>query len=184
MWLLLLLLSKFWTFFLVAPSLGFAPSARSSFLHRPPRPKSRTSAESLEPLFASREEEIARLEEQLRKLREEEKVSSTLTDFPNLSEELSEEEKKIAQQLEMIKGKDMLLSERELIGDGIVENAESEVSGGGIFKVVGAVVALILLIAFSQVPVGQESLSQYSATGSSAVKTIDLGDMNPDAPSQ
>ena len=58
-----------------------------------------------------------------------------------------------------------------------------DVSGGNVvFQAVGAVAGLVLLLAFAQIPVGQEGLAQYSATGSSNVKTIDLGDLNAEAP--
>jgi len=139
--------------------------------------RANTRAPSQISLYGSREEEIARLEETLRKLREEEGLSSEKEDDVTMTEE----EQKISRRLEMVKGKDMLLSESELIGDGIVENAGGE-SSNGLLNVVAAVVGLVLLVAFSQVPVGQESLSQYSATGSSTLKTIDLGDLNADAP--
>ena len=133
------------------------------------------------PLFGSREEEISRLEEQLRKLRKEEEEK---TPEKGADETLTagKEEKISSQRLEATsRSKDMMLSEGDLIGAGIVEDAGGG-GVGGLGGVVAAVVGLVLLIAFSQVPIGQESVSQYSATGSSADRTIDLGDLNPDAP--
>lgn len=165
--------------FLLAPSskrpLSFDGAAGLSTQQRRWR-RATTSTPSQISLHGSREEEIARLEETLRKLREEEGLSSEKDDVT-----MTVEEQKISRRLEMVKGKDMLLSESELIGDGIVENAGGE-SSNGLLSVAAAVVGLVLLVAFSQVPVGQESLSQYSATGSSTLKTIDLGDLNADAP--
>lgn len=130
----------------------------------------------------SRDEEIALLEEQLRKLRQEENTQQPSQDTD--LESMSEEEQKISQRLEKMKGKDMLLSERELIGGGILDNDTdgAHEQGNSVLKIVGALVGISLLVAVAQIPVGQESLSQYSATGSSAVKTIDLGDLNPDIP--
>ena len=149
-------------------------------------------------LFSSREEEIAKLEEQLRKLRldepqvgdDEATSATTITTSRSptttaAAETLTLEEQVIVARLERIQGKDMLLSERELIGDGIVEHAAGDgtASGGTVaLQAVGAILGLGLLLAFAQVPVGREGLAQYSATGSSVVKTIDLGDLNPDAP--
>jgi hypothetical protein len=53
---------------------------------------------------------------------------------------------------------------------------EQESTVGLIAKVVGALVAVLL---FSQIPVGQEDLSKYSSIKSVPVKTsIDLGDIN------
>jgi len=53
---------------------------------------------------------------------------------------------------------------------------EQESTFGLIAKVVGALVAVLV---FSQIPVGQEDLSKYSAIKSGPVKTsIDLGDIN------
>ena len=157
-------------------------------------------------LFATsrREEEIAKLEEQLRQLRAEQgdgedsapavttattttRTSAAASTSTQKDDEkgstLTLEEQKIVARLEKMKGKDMLLSETELIGEGIVENAAGDGSGGNVaFQAVGAIVALVLVIAFAQIPVGQEGLAQYSATGSSNVKVIDLGDLNAEAP--
>jgi len=150
----------------------------------------RTTAAAL--WASSREEEIAQLEAQLRKLRQEEgeSTSSTDGDAEDAEQQLTAQEAKISRRLEQMKGKDMLLSESELIGDGIVQDvvaSSGESNGTGLaVQAAVAIVGLVLLVAFAQVPVGQEGLSQYSATGSSSIQTIDLGDMNPDArsPSQ
>lgn len=121
-------------------------------------------------LFASKEEEIANLEAQIRQLREDEE---------NGTDKMSVKDFDVAKRrLETMKGKDMLLTEEYLISGGIVG---TESKGFNVFGIVGAVVAAVILFAFAQVPVGQENLARYSATGSSVVKSIDLGDLNPDA---
>lgn len=127
-------------------------------------------------LFSSREEEIAKLEAQLRQLRDEE----GLTESKDMEEKLAAKENEISRRLEKMKGKEMLLSEQELISGGLVEVADSNVVDSR-FGVIVAVAAVVFLLLFAQVPVGQEDLSRYSATGSSSVKTIDLGDLNPNA---
>jgi hypothetical protein len=144
-----------------------------------------SSVQSSSVLFASsREEEILKLEEQLRQLKREEEENAkddTVVQEVNAAAE-------VERKLEKIKGKDMLLSEQELITGGIVDlndNISQMPSGASIIPAaIGAVVALVLLISFAQVPVGQDGLAQYSATGSSttAFKQIDLGDINPSKP--
>ena len=125
------------------------------------------------PLRASgKEEEIAKLEEQLRKLKEDESGEPQLT---------AEEKKYVADAkvLENVQGKDMLLSERELIDAKIMDEGESGGGLGGSLTTVLAVVgAAVFLFFFAQVPVGQEDLSRYSTSGSGVVTTIDLGDLN------
>lgn len=140
------------------------------------RPKSTYSIGSrVSSLASSRDEEIAKLEEQLRKLKEEESSK------PDESEALTQEEKKyVANErvLEGVKGKDMLLSERELVDAGLLE--EENTGGVGFGNIVAVVAAVVLLLVFAQIPVGQEDLSRYSATGSAGTTSIDLGDLNPD----
>lgn len=123
------------------------------------------------------EEEIAKLEEQLRKLREDDNDSTTTT--KTVKESLTTEEKRIYDTLEKMQGKEMLLSERELLRDGLVT---TDGDGGGISipAILAGVALLVGVGLFSQIPVGQDGLAQYSASGSSGVNRIDLGDINPD----
>jgi hypothetical protein len=131
--------------------------------------------------FGSREEEIAKLEDQLRQLREgaaiveeEGSAKSDMEDQMTLKEFDAARRK-----LEKMKGKDMLLSEEELISGGIVDGSTND-NSSGLLGVVGVVAALAGLLLFAQIPVGQDELARYSATGSSTIKSIDLGDLNPD----
>jgi len=125
-------------------------------------------------IFSSedRQQEIARLEEQLRTLKEE-----SASEGDSLTEE---EQKYVADEkvLEKVQGKDMLLTEQELVDAELLKNEEND--GGGLLPILAAVGLAAFLFFFSQVPVGQEDLARYQPTGSSTSKTIDLGDMNPD----
>ena len=157
---LVLSLLLLWTMPFLA---AFSPGTR--FLNSPTL--------GLLPLFDSKEEEIARLEDQLLRLKEEEDgAEKTFLEANN------ERTTARARKLEKMQGKEMILSEQELYDGGFVEEENS--GGGNIAGLVGAVLAVVGIIAFAQIPIGQENLSRYSATGSAIIKTIDLGDLNPD----
>lgn len=136
-----------------------------------------------------RDDEIIKLEEQLRQLKlEQEKQDQELQQKQKEEDEIdmNTSNQKFN---EILKGKDMILSERELIDGGIVESAMSTMTNNSLVTAVALFVALVGgLIAFSQIPVGQESLTKYSAPiGSSSTSSllkqiIDLGDLNPDNP--
>jgi hypothetical protein len=152
------------------------PLRRLDSWHRAVLPPRSDNNRQTTVLFSSRDEEIAKLEAQLRQLRENEEAPDGST---KEDDKLSIAEFEAAKRrLEMVKGKDMLLTEHALLSGGLLDN---ESKGGNLFGIVGAVVAVVFLLLFSQVPIGQENLARYSATGSSNVKSIDLGDLNPDS---
>jgi hypothetical protein len=138
--------------------------------------------------FGTRDDEIAKLEDQLRQLRED-GTDVGASAMSSRSEVFTKDDSEDAfslkefdmarRRLEKTKGKDMLLSEQQLISGGLMEDTSNGRSSG-ILGIVGAVVALVGLLLFAQVPVGQDELARYSATGSSTIKSIDLGDLNPD----
>ena len=113
------------------------------------------------PLRDSKEDEIAKLEEQLRKLKEEKKAGQTATVEPKQDEPL--EEIKL----------EMFMTERWK-----VEEPTATTTVGGFSGVLYAVAAVLALALFSQVPIGQEDLSKYSVGNSPAAQQIDLGDLN------
>jgi hypothetical protein len=113
------------------------------------------------PLRDSKEEEIAKLEEQLRRLKEENKAEQPAYG-------VAEDEEKFDDV-----PLDMFMTERWKI-----QEAESAGSSGGFSGVLYAVAAVLALALFSQVPVGQEDLSKYSVGNSPAAEQIDLGDLN------
>lgn len=122
--------------------------------------------------FSSREEEIAKLEEQLRKLKEEQVEEGSVPDQVSSP--------KNARKLEKVQGKDIFLSEQALYEGNIVEDQSTE--GNVVQTALAAVAAVLFLAIFSQIPIGQEDLSKYSVAPTSIQRTIDLGDLNPDAP--
>lgn len=131
------------------------------------------------PLLGTRDDEIAKLEAQLRQLRESEKDTTNASTGEGYDDTLTVEEFEVAKRrLEKMKGKDMLLTEQYLISGGLIDK---ESQGSNVLGIVGVVVVIVFILVFSQVPVGQEDLARYSATGSSTLKSIDLGDLNPDA---
>jgi hypothetical protein len=116
----------------------------------------------------SKEEEIAKLEEQLKKLKEDGSTSETPRAYEGgtevVVEEPAEEEISI----------DLFLSEQWKEE----EKAAAESSeGGGFVGIIAAVGLALFLVGFSQVPVGQEDLSKYSAI-KAPTQTIDFGDLN------
>lgn len=137
---------------------------------------------------STRDEEIAKLEAQLRQLRESETSESNEEESPTEATKLDPDDVRTLQEfaearrrLEKVKGKDMLLTEQELIKGGLMDgSSSSSIFGGAVPAVAVAIAAFVGLIAFAQIPIGQDDLARYSATGSSTLKTIDLGDLNPD----
>ena len=123
------------------------------------------------------DEKIAQLEAKLRTLKEEQQIG----DGGDAEEEDEDEEAEAATM-------DMVFSEgwkqaRESYDPKntatVTRQTEEQKSTLGLVtKVVGGLVALIV---FSQIPVGQEGLSKYSANTSGPTKAtiIDLGDRNP-----
>ena len=135
---------------------------------------------------SSKDDEIAKLEEQLRKLKEEKSPTAALeatemasTSVTAVADQKLEEEIPIS----------MFLSEGWKEGDNNngnndtiqnkQNNAEADTGGiiGNLLKALGVVV---VLIALSQIPVGQENLSKYSGSIKSgenpASTSIDLGE--------
>eukprot|EP00533_Pseudo-nitzschia_delicatissima_P014594 CAMPEP_0197270600 /NCGR_PEP_ID=MMETSP1432-20130617/7408_1 /TAXON_ID=44447 /ORGANISM="Pseudo-nitzschia delicatissima, Strain UNC1205" /LENGTH=197 /DNA_ID=CAMNT_0042735911 /DNA_START=46 /DNA_END=639 /DNA_ORIENTATION=+ len=122
----------------------------------------------------AKQEQIAKLEAELRQLKEGQSAEE--------SPETAEEDEEMLEEASM----DMFLSEgwKEAREGYDPKNTatvtrQTEEQGslvGTLAKVVGGIVAIVF---FSQIPVGQEDLSKYSAIKSGPAKTsIDLGDTN------
>lgn len=122
--------------------------------------------------LSATDDDIAKLEAQLQQLKEERK--SQQLEAP-LSPEL----------LERAQRTDMILSEQDLVSGGIVKNDEDD-SSFNIGSVVAGIVGLVVILLFSQIPVGQDDLARYSpSTGpknAATATSIDLGDLNPSKP--
>jgi len=142
----------------------------------------------------SKDDEIAKLEEQLKKLKEgkstvvapsgEEKIEESASIAPPspLRTDDADADEEVLEEASM----DMFLSEgwKEAKSNYDPSNTatnkrQADEQGsliGTVVKVVGGILAVVL---FSQIPVGQEDLSKYSAIKSGpAVTTVDLGDTN------
>jgi hypothetical protein len=117
---------------------------------------SRTSLSAID-----KEEAIEKLEEQLRKLKQEaagDEVDSDAMDVAEPDEEIVSEA--------------MFLSEYWKEGEA-TESEESSV----LSPILGAIGLAILLAVFSQVPIGREDLSKYSVI-KAPTEQLDLGDLN------
>lgn len=184
------LLSPFIVVLLSCPNaaIGFAPPTCKTIAHRASCSVSTTTALG----SSSREEEIAKLEEQLRQLKQEQQNDDAATEGGggdgtafSTTAEINQVEQRI---LEKVQGKDMILSEQDLYDGNIVQDQSSSSSteeGGGsvVQNVLVAVLAVVFLVVFSQIPIGQEDLSKYSVSPTtSSSRTIDLGDLNTDVP--
>jgi len=113
-------------------------------------------------IFSDKQQEIAKLEEQLEALKNEQEAEAIAGDDSVPTEE----------EVDM----DMFLTEqwKEAKANVDKKKAEDQSSAiGGVAKVVAALLALVL---FSQVPIGGEDLTKYSV--GTQVDTIDLGDLN------
>ena len=115
-------------------------------------------------LWSSREEEIAKLEEQL-KLLKEEKVAAAVEEEESLTVQMPTEETPM----------ELFVSEKWKEGEDTTTTTESS-SGISVTNVVGAIGLVVGLVVFSQIPVGQEDFSKYSISPPS--NEIDLGDLN------
>jgi hypothetical protein len=133
---------------------------------------------------SAKDEEIARLEEEIRRLREEIPAES-MSEEEEASESAFEVARAVAEKkrlLAEVRGKDMLLTEGTLIQENILASEASVTTFGLMPALLGAMLAAGV-IAFSQVPIGQDNLSRYSVQAGPTVSTkIDLGDINPDRP--
>ncbi len=115
------------------------------------------------PLLDSKQDEIAELEERLRKLKEEkvEEQSMEVTANGAVSESPSAPVAEIDEPFEEMLSEQWKESDAESQGEGLVKN------------LISGVAILVAAIAFSQIPVGQEGLDKYSTAKPST--TIDLG---------
>lgn len=160
-------------------------SQRKSFISKQPQQQTqhrRRTRRSSWLSASSRDEEIAKLEEQLRQLKVD-APDDVVTDAAEASTTKSEKEIVAVQRiLEKVKGKDMLLSERELVDKELFLNQDIDSEGGSVLpSILAAVGAAVFIFLFSQVPVGNDDWTRYSTTSGPTTSTrIDLGDMNQD----
>jgi hypothetical protein len=109
------------------------------------------------------EDEIKKLEERIRKLKQEQ----------------AKGQKVDGRKLEWAEGtRDTFFNEGYLLNENLVDSSTSNT----VPTILGAVVVGIVLAFFSQVPIGNEDLARYSVAPQTtqASIVIDLGDLNPD----
>lgn len=172
-----------------------SPVASASSRRIPRSPRTRILLKA-----TSKEDEIAALEEQLRLL----KQNDATTEPTSASSSSQEPESKSVEEKEetderswkvpernpddtiavrkvpiasMSNPMDEMLSEQWKVSNFKSSGGNVGVGGGVMKNVIGAVVLLVGVVAFSQIPVGQENLDKYSTAKPST--TIDLGDLNP-----
>jgi hypothetical protein len=120
-------------------------------------------------LFRSKDEEIAKLEEQLKKLKEDKASELLLETAPQNGEIIAPAEPEVPLEMFLSEG----WKEKE-----VAETSSAAGGGGGVLTSILGVVALVVGLAiFSQIPIGQEDLSKYSAI-KAPTEQIDLGDLN------
>ncbi|KAG7371810.1 hypothetical protein IV203_017952 [Nitzschia inconspicua] len=126
-------------------------------------------------IYSSKDEEIARLEEQLKRLKEEKEAQEGLDASLQNGQVSVAATTSVAEEEEEEVSIDMFLSE------GWKEKEAVESSGGGsggtLTTLLGALALVVGIAVFSQVPIGQEDLSKYSAI-KAPTEQIDLGDLN------
>jgi hypothetical protein len=127
----------------------------------------------------NKEDEIARLEEQLRRLKEEADAEERMSKETTFVATTSPDDyvgrgpaKRPVQPMEEMLSETWKQGPRESS-----VTASQEGNGFPIPAILGAVALVVFLGFFSQVPVGQEDLSKYQAIKAST--QIDLGDINP-----
>ena len=122
-----------------------------------------------------RNEEIAALEEKLQRLKDEENQKKAEAESSADDAALMDEGEGVPELYEE------MLSEqwKEFKSSEEFTKSSKDVKGSGVLTtVLGVVASVIFLGLFSQVPIGQEDLSRYSANREPTT-LIDFGDLNP-----
>jgi uncharacterized protein HemX len=118
---------------------------------------------SLASSSSNKDDEIAKLEEQLKRLKEEKAVL----------EQQQQPEEELEEQVDI----EMFLSEEWKEKEVAEKGTNDGGAGTGLVGVLGAIALALGFVLFSQVPIGQEDLSKYSAI-KAPTQQIDLGDKN------
>jgi hypothetical protein len=173
-------------------AVGFTTSAPHSFARQRALVSSASSSSSTttksRPYLSSRDDEIEKLEEQLRKLKEEQEVEDSIQTEDSSSLDSSSSTKDIigvAGTKESVsgRGEDSFFTEGDLAAQGFLQQGDKDDGqGSGLVNTTLGTVALVVAAAvflffFSMAPVGQEELMKYSG-GSGNPNAIDLGDLN------
>ena len=140
-------------------SVGFSPLQSSSISNRLCKQNTHHSPRGLSIMKAGKDDEIAALEDKIRRLKEEaeEKVgesSNIASDFEAPNADIDE-------------------PFGEMLSESWKVESEPSDEGGVVKNLITAVIILVLAIALSQVPVGQEGLDKYSTAKPN--QSLDLG---------
>jgi hypothetical protein len=122
--------------------------------------------------FSSKDEEIAKLEERLKELKEENSSEEIPENFPPSGVTAQETERDVPIEMFLSEG----WKEKEA-GQSNGGGGGSSGGGGALTSILGVAALVIGLAMFSQIPIGQEDLSKYSAI-KAPTERIDLGDLN------
>lgn len=141
-------------------ALGVMYNAEA-FMSPVPQGMVSTSLRRQSNLFGSKEEEIAKLEEQLKKLKDDTEASEASSQVATVVE--------ATEQISL----DLFLSEQWK-----EKEAAEEGSSSGLTGILGAVGLGLALLVFSQISFGNEALSQYSANLRNPDTQVNLGDIN------
>jgi hypothetical protein len=133
------------------------------------RPSSLASRRQGTALFNQNEEEIAKLEEQLKNLRNEKVVVEDKPAEASAAASPEDEEEG---------GMEMFLTEQWKEEKGKRAAKKEESNRSGLIAILGVVGVVVAVAIFSQIPIGQEDLSKYSVGSNPSSKMIDLGDLN------
>jgi hypothetical protein len=116
------------------------------------------------------DDEIAKLEEKIRQLREaknKERTEDTITTNDMVKNEIRTGDVSPESQLPLLE---------EMLSERWKEDMNPKEGNSPIIPIVATILALVFVVAFSQIPIGEEGYMKYSAVKMST--RIDLGDLN------
>jgi hypothetical protein len=116
------------------------------------------------------DDEIAKLEEKIRQLREaknKERTEDTITTNDMVKNEIRTGDVSPESQLPLLE---------EMLSERWKEDMNPKEGNSPIIPIVASILALVFVVAFSQIPIGEEGYMKYSAVKTST--PIDLGDLN------
>ena len=142
-------------------SVGFSPLQSSSISNRLCKQNTHHSPRGLSIMKAGKDDEIAALEDKIRRLKEEAEAEEKVGESSNIASDFEAPNADIDEPF------------GEMLSESWKVESEPSDEGGVVKNLITAVIILVLAIALSQVPVGQEGLDKYSTAKPS--QSIDLG---------
>ena len=142
-------------------SVGFSPLQSSSIRNRLCKQNTHHSPRGFSIMKAGKDDEIAALEEKIRRLKEEAEAEEKVGESSNIASDFEAPNTDIDEPF------------GEMLSESWKVESEPSDEGGVVKNLITAVIILVLAIALSQVPVGQEGLDKYSTAKPN--QSIDLG---------